>query len=593
MAKTNMARYCRTGSFLQLTAVLAGLVTAGSGVALAPLTAKDKNRNEMFQKALQLFRFDNSTGHIEFVDHPYLYDGAASNMPLEVIAVFGTTSSGKSTACRFLSCSLKDPTDFPSSEIGADHVPTRGLWASHLVDTEGGRNIVLLDIEGTDNSEQDMHIEQALVKLLALLSEVTSVFVQLRRSATIQSSDLKAIASFVSRVRSTLLQRPESFSGTNAGPGDNFPALLIAHVLRKDVGDPLQAYKITKQALDAQRDVIGTIHENYIQLGQHEGVDLHFDYLPIYELPQAETLQEYIDDTDNSTELLSKVGELVDYNVKPEKPLHFAGRKFLNDIDRLRDKILEVSRPRRDGENRNITPQTFRQILKRGVEEMNQVGPLSNMQFWEKIEVDSCTKRIQEHVTKSEEQLKSAEQIGKDVLQEIKRLKQELDAFFVEGLRLRKDGVADIACSEVLDVKWRLAKGPYQRRAVEKQLEEAKSEAAAAEQRAENERRRAETLAWSAYIERNFPWVAVISASLALIVHKLSRLCCCSSSGSGADKGVVRTELDLVRSMRQMEAELASIRQAQNSKEIELASGRQAQNPKSAAKSSANGQRPR
>ena len=49
---------------------------------------------------------------------------------------------------------------------------------------------------------------QAVLKLLALLSEVTSVFVQVRRTPTIQASDLEYIATFVSQVRTTLLKRP-------------------------------------------------------------------------------------------------------------------------------------------------------------------------------------------------------------------------------------------------------------------------------------------------------------------------------------------------------------------------------------------------
>eukprot|EP00930_Biecheleria_cincta_P055513 TRINITY_DN41830_c0_g1_i1.p1 TRINITY_DN41830_c0_g1~~TRINITY_DN41830_c0_g1_i1.p1 ORF type:complete len:586 (+),score=93.58 TRINITY_DN41830_c0_g1_i1:29-1786(+) len=567
-----MARCCRTGSCFQLAAVLAGLATlpAVFGVAMAPAAiAIGQQKNDMFQKALQLFRFDNNTGHIEFIDHSYLYDGEASNKPLEVIAVFGTTSSGKSTACRFLSCSLKDPTDFPSSTIGANHVPTRGLWASHMVDIEGGRNIVLLDIEGTDNSEQDMHISQALTKLLALLSEVTSVFIQLRRTPTIQSSDLEDLASFVSRVRSTLLRRPDSFSGKDAGEHDNFPALLIAHVLSYDVYDTSQAYKITKQALEKQSDVIGTIHENYIQLGRHEGVNLHFEYLPIYEVPgpRARELQRYIDTIDNSTELLSKVGALADKNTEPDEPLHWAGRKFLEDIDRLRNKILAVSRPRLDGENRRITPRTFRQLLKRGVEEMNKVGPLSNVHFWEKIEIDSCTKHVQSQVTEIGEKLKVAEQMDKDILQEIDRLKQELEIFF-QDLGLRTDGAADRACREVLDVQWRLTKGPYETRAVQKQLDKAKTDAEKAREQveaankiAEEEKRKRQQDAWSAYVERNFPWVAAIFASFAIILHKFAS--CCGSSGAVQIAG--HPDPALVASMRQMETELVTLRVAQQS----------------------------
>ena len=106
-----------------------------------------------------MFRVTRETGQIEFIDND-LYEGPASKLPLHVVALFGTTSGGKSTTCRFLSCSMGVPTDFPSSTIGPQHEPTRGLWGSPVVDSDGKR-FIILDIEGFDNSEQDQKVAEA------------------------------------------------------------------------------------------------------------------------------------------------------------------------------------------------------------------------------------------------------------------------------------------------------------------------------------------------------------------------------------------------------------------------------------------------
>ena len=63
-----------------------------------------------------MFRVRRDDGQIEFIDN-HLYEGPVSKLPLHVVALFGITSGGKSTACRFLSCSMGVPTDFPSSTI--------------------------------------------------------------------------------------------------------------------------------------------------------------------------------------------------------------------------------------------------------------------------------------------------------------------------------------------------------------------------------------------------------------------------------------------------------------------------------------------
>ena len=110
-------------------------------------------------QAIEMFRVHRESGQIEFIDN-HLYEGPASNLPLNVVALFGITSGGKSTASRFLSCSMGVPTDFPSSTIGPQHEPTRGLWGSPVVAADGKR-FILLDIEGFDNSEQDQRVAEA------------------------------------------------------------------------------------------------------------------------------------------------------------------------------------------------------------------------------------------------------------------------------------------------------------------------------------------------------------------------------------------------------------------------------------------------
>ena len=94
-----------------------------------------------------------------------------------VVAV-GRTAGGKASTCTLLSAAFGAPARFPSSH-GYGRTPTRGLWGSELFDY-GGRRYLLLDIEGWSAMEQSAPVAEGLLKLLAVLSEVTSLFVQAR-----------------------------------------------------------------------------------------------------------------------------------------------------------------------------------------------------------------------------------------------------------------------------------------------------------------------------------------------------------------------------------------------------------------------------
>ncbi|CAJ1424429.1 unnamed protein product [Effrenium voratum] len=483
---------------------------------------------DTWNQAVEMFRVRRADGQIEFVDHEDFYNGPSAAKPLHVVAVFGTTSGGKSTACRFLSCSMQMPTQFPSSTIGPDHEPTRGLWGSRMVDMDGAE-VVVLDIEGFDNSEQDQKVSEAVLKLLALLSEVTSVFVQVRRTPTIQASDLEYIATFVSQVRTTLLKRSFTANG-EAGPTDNFPALLIAHVLPLRMEASVVAeksFEMTKQALTAQPAVIKTINENYVELFRREDVGVHFDYLPLYQLPMYRKLQNMIDTSTTPGELRRNVQGLIDMNEDEASPLHKAGQVYLDDIDALRDKILAMSRVRTDGQDRTVTPKTFRQLLKWGVHEMNKVGPLSNVHLWEKIAIDACTKQLQETITKLELSLKHEADEGDDLFAALDAAERNLESFF-QSLNLKKDGEVYAACSKVRASTWALASGPYTKKAMLKEREQLRREAQEREKKLQEvEAARQKTLEekherWKDYLQQNFPWVALMFASAAVIVHKFS-----------------------------------------------------------------------
>jgi len=535
-----------------------------------------------WNQAIEMFRVTRATGQIEFIDNG-LYDGPSSKFPLQVVALFGTTSGGKSTTCRFLSCSMGVPTNFPSSTIGPQHEPTRGLWGSPVVDADG-KHYIILDIEGFDNSEQDQKVAEAVLKLLALLSEVTSVFVQVRRTPTIQASDLEYIASFVSQVRSTLLKRPVATRG-DAGPNDNFPALLIAHVMPVHLSHDEQeakAVEITKQALAAQPEVIKTVSENYIELVHKEGLGLHFDYLTIYELPMYEKLQRHMDTAKTPDDLIEKVQNLVDFNKEESSPKYRAGQTFLDDIDLLRNKIWNVSRARIDGRGRAITPQTFRQLLKWGVEEMNKIGPLSNVYLWEKIAIDACTKQLQDKIDDLEARLKAVvERKSGGLVEAMADATRELDDFF-EG-NLRPSGKAREACERMKASTWALVVVPFKDQVLlevdqrfheaEQQADAARQRADAAQQEADQARQKAQEAErctfderqarWKDYLQHNLPWVALILLSAAIIIHRFSAAvadcCSCFRSSGSARTATPAPELEMCR-MRQLEFDLVEAR---------------------------------
>ena len=218
-----------------------------------------------------------------------------------------------------------------------------------------------------------------------------------------------------------------------------------------------KALEITRQALGSQPEVIQTISENYIELGRAEGQGLHFDYLTLYELPMFKRFQQFLDTAKTPQDLLDKVRNLVDMNEEPSSALYHAGQAFLEDVDALRDKILKVSQARMDGSDRAITARSFRQLLKWGVEEMNKVGPLSNVYLWEKIAIDACRKQLQDKIDELEAHIKevATRQTG-NLVDAISGATQELDDFF-EGLNLQVNGKALDACQQMKASTWALA----------------------------------------------------------------------------------------------------------------------------------------
>ncbi|CAE7508614.1 unnamed protein product [Symbiodinium pilosum] len=538
-----------------------------------------------WNEAVEMFRVRRDDGQIEFIDN-HLYEGPVSKLPLHVVALFGITSGGKSTACRFLSCSMGVPTDFPSSTIGPQHEPTRGLWGSPVVDADGNR-FIILDIEGFDNSEQDQKVAEAVLKLLALLSEVTSVFIQVRRTPTIQASDLEYIATFVSQVRSTLLQRPVAAKG-DAGPADNFPALLIAHVMPlhlKRGEQEEKALEITKQALASQPEVIQTISENYVELSRKEGQGLHFDYLTLYELPMFKRFQQLMDTAKTPADLQEQVRNLVDMNEEPSSPLYKAGAAFLDDVDFLRDKIHNVSQVRTDGRGHAITPESFRQLLKWGVQEMNKVGPLNNVYLWEKIAIDACTKQLQDKIDELGAKVKevAASQSG-GLVEAISAATEELEDLF-NGLNLQTNGKARESCDKMKASTWALVIGPFKDQVLleaNKRLEDAKKREDDAKKRAEDAKkladdankraddaikqvdearrevqdvkRHSEWQRWQDYLQQNLPWVALILLSLAIIIHRFSAAvadCCSCFKGAPSLRPLPEVELTRIRQLEQ------------------------------------------
>lgn len=387
---------------------------------------------DAFHSALELFRVNREDGTIEFVEHEDLYNGPNSERPLNVVTFFGTTAAGKSATCRFLSCALGAPTAFPSS-YGIERNATRGLWGSHIIVHPSGNHFVLLDIEGFDNLEQDKRVAEAVLKLLALLSEVTSTFVLVKVGGTAQTSDLERIASFVQDVRNTLLQRPATITEI-VGAYDNFPALVMAHILEtrlsaEEVKE--EAWKVVERAEKFSPDVIKTINENYIEMSEmNDGrPSLHLTYMPLYKLPSGRHMQEMIDSSQTPGELRRSMEEWEDLNQPQNRPERMAGITYLQDMDALRDLLLHISVPRRDGQSRPITAASFRQLLQIGIREMNQVGPLSSVRFWKKIEIDACTReletkvdmlvaKISSHVFESDDAFSSAFQMAEDELLE-------------------------------------------------------------------------------------------------------------------------------------------------------------------------------
>jgi len=528
---------------LDLTAEPVSLAIQNNDLAWGSGGKPEGNIPNVFETAKELFRINRETGMIEIIDHPELYSGEAAKKTVYVAAVFGTTAGGKSATCRFISCAMGRPTAFPSSHDSGDgREPTRGLWSTPFVELADGTRFLLIDMEGFDNSEQDVHVRSAVLKLLALLSEIASVFIQVRKTSTHQTSDMEAIAKIVDSVRTALLLKPPTKGGVDSpvGPDENFPALLIAHIREGNI-DADRAAEIrndlTKQGHEKNYEDMKSINRNYIEIvpadpanGLPEGV--HYDYLPIKMLPKGERLQNKIESMSDPKQLWDDVRNLEDKNEEQGSTDRHIGQAYITDILNVRDRILHLGRLRLDGRKRKITGEKMKQLLTVGVAEMNKRGPINSVKMWNQIAIDNCLTLIQQEVQRLVDEeilpMNMTLQIG-DALRSARRRLDE----FVAKLTANSEVDVNARCKAVREQTWDNYTKPFQLQAagavIKGFYEDMLSKKDKQIESLSGEKKELKRREWMKEWEAKLPWLSIIFAACAIMMMYLSKLCpCCA-----------------------------------------------------------------
>eukprot|EP00419_Tripos_fusus_P053924 CAMPEP_0172810276 /NCGR_PEP_ID=MMETSP1075-20121228/8697_1 /TAXON_ID=2916 /ORGANISM="Ceratium fusus, Strain PA161109" /LENGTH=646 /DNA_ID=CAMNT_0013649559 /DNA_START=60 /DNA_END=1997 /DNA_ORIENTATION=+ len=339
--------------------------------------------------------------------------------PVYPLVLFGKFKTGKSTLATMISCTMsKSPVHFPSHQIhsqGTENCDKRtmGLWVSPPF-RFNDKTFVMLDMEGLDDTCSSKIRRHALVKIIAMLTEVAAVFLQTTKKPwDVRDQEIIGIA--LKDTREHLISASEvSTSDVPSVRSKNHAALIIVKpVSEKEIKDSSEEKHQRKDAKDSfdhmgdvDRDFQRLLVQNFDQAedqsvevdGRSRGMPWAFQYLPEMRAQvdgkgQADKTYDWMDhkpfESGEGCEYLEKMSE--------EKWAGTIVPLYGTKLEELSSKIVARAVKREvtwgNGRGSALTGPILWDVLEYGVQEMNNVGPLPDDEMWRLIMGGGCEKK--------------------------------------------------------------------------------------------------------------------------------------------------------------------------------------------------------
>jgi len=344
--------------------------------------------------------------------------------PVYPLVMFGKYKSGKSTLATMISCKMADsPVHFPSHRIqqGVEHCDKRtmGLWVSPPFRSHD-KTFVLLDMEGLGDTCSSKIRRHALVKMIAMLTEVAAVFLQTTKKG-LDDKDLEIIGTALKDTREHLITASEiSQSDVPSVRSRNHAALILVTPVSESEIKETSEEKQWKQARDkfkqlslVDKDFQRLLIENFDQAedqpvevdGRSHGVPWAFQYLPEMRAQVDGKKQHDLtyDWVDHEPFQGGKGCEVLE-NMSSEKWDGTIVPYYRTKIEELSGTIMARAVKREviwgNGRGRPLTGPDLWDFLNIGVQEMNSIGPLPDDEMWRLIMGGGCEQKCREVVDK-------------------------------------------------------------------------------------------------------------------------------------------------------------------------------------------------
>lgn len=361
------------------------------------------------------------------------------NTPVHLIVLFGKMKTGKSTLATLLSCALSPntPSNFRASAFSGrfgEMEHTDGLWVTKPF-TVDGKVYILADMQGLDDgltnigshSGEEHSAKQlfhALVKVLAMLSEVSAVFVQVAGAewGQSQAADLGHILKTTRENMITTISEEQRLALVETG-GDavlmkstNHPALVIVRqnqIAAEAEEDDETVQENGRRFFEGLRSVDANLprllSENFEGVGRNVTVGdrslkcpWQFHRLPVMRevgsLEGRDTTYDWMShkpfEHGEGCETLSNMTQ--DKWEGTMVPLYY------HQLQELSQKVTRfaVSRQLAYGEAiaQPLTGPSLWNFLEFGVEQMNLIGPLPESELWKHIMSGGCKSKGEQMV---------------------------------------------------------------------------------------------------------------------------------------------------------------------------------------------------
>jgi len=363
----------------------------------------------------------------------------AETGPVHIIALFGSVKAGKSTLLTALSCAFAHSEGSHEDTIPVHFKPwedhkTFGLWASPPFEYKG-RKFVLIDLEGLgDVSSGDLGLdiedprkrEHGLVKIIAMLSEVVSVFVYVSGEQEMKTSDYNEISKAMKVTRRNLIYKDDVEASMSKHSSMDHPALLISRRFRslKDIrrdyllqdrfdvdNASLSDISVSdfERHMGAQSEFRQIMLENFRSISvSKDGRTAPIKNAPVVGMPNgdkeeynwAEDLWLADDDSSGRTQHCQHYLDMYRPEYRCNEQLSGAPPRpalYKMFVDHMADDIYDISSVRylkdQSGES-PVTGRKFIEYLQTAVQEMNKIRPLPETMLWRAVIEESCAEKL-------------------------------------------------------------------------------------------------------------------------------------------------------------------------------------------------------